>query len=237
MMARDKIRVHDLERQSARQQDNAANQTVTESATTEAAQPVLNARQNAVLRMQQTQGNAAVRRMMVQRAAAGEDGGKIDDDVTSQINSARGSGQSLDSGVVSRMGESMGADFSNVKVHADEQSHTLNQQLGAKAFTTGQDIFFQQGAYQPASSEGQHLLAHELTHVVQQGGSAPSGPLTLGPAHDSYEAEADNTAGQVMSALPAVQRAATPAIDEEDAPVQAMRDVQRESDQDCEDCA
>ncbi len=234
-MARDKIRVRDLERQSARQQENeTASQTVTESAATEA--PVLNARQNAVLRMQQTQGNAAVRRMMVQRATAGEDGGKIDDDVTSRINSARGGGQTLDTGIVSRMGESMGADFSGVKVHTDGESDTLNQQLGAKAFTTGQDIFFQQGAYQPSSSEGQHLLAHELTHVVQQGGSAPSGPLTLGPAHDSYEAEADNTASQVTSALPAVQRAATK-NEEEDAPVQAMRDVQRESDADCEDCA
>jgi len=56
-----------------------------------------------------------------------------------------------------------------VTVHTDGQSDQLNQALQAKAFTTGQDIFFQAGAYEPGSQAGQELLAHELTHVVQQG--------------------------------------------------------------------
>lgn len=60
------------------------------------------------------------------------------------------------------------ADFSGVKVHTDGQSDQLNQSIQARAFTTGQDVFFGQGEYNPGSRGGQELLAHELTHVVQQ---------------------------------------------------------------------
>jgi hypothetical protein len=66
----------------------------------------------------------------------------------------------------------MGADFSGVKVHTDSQSDQLNKSIQAKAFTTGQDVFFRQGAYEPSSQGGQELIAHELTHVVQQNGGA-----------------------------------------------------------------
>ena len=52
----------------------------------------------------------------------------------------------------------------------------LNDQLQARAFTTGSDVFFRKGDYQPTSHEGQELLAHELTHVVQQGGAGPVQP-------------------------------------------------------------
>ncbi|MGR3279773.1 eCIS core domain-containing protein [Acaryochloris marina NIES-2412] len=73
-------------------------------------------------------------------------------------------------GVQQTMGQAMGADFSGVRVHTDAQSNQLNQSLQAKAFTTGQDVFFQQGAYAPEKQSGQELIAHELTHVVQQNG-------------------------------------------------------------------
>jgi Domain of unknown function (DUF4157)/ADP-ribosyltransferase exoenzyme len=69
-----------------------------------------------------------------------------------------------------KMSQAMGADFSGVKVHTDSQSDQLNQSIQAKAFTTGQDVFFRQGAFDPSSRSGQELLAHELTHVVQQNG-------------------------------------------------------------------
>ena len=223
----DRVQLSDLEKSASHK--NGATETTAAETTTDSVGG-LNARQNAVLRMQKTLGNAAVQRMLVQRrvdAPAGREGEAIDDDVTSTINSARGSGQPLDNGVAQRMGEAMGADFSAVHVHADSQADALNQQLSAKAFTTGNDIFFQQGAYEPQSDSGQQLLAHELTHVVQQGGTAPSGPLTLGPAEDSFEAEADSTASQVMSAAPAsaqrhaddddsIQREAMPEEDEDE---------------------
>ncbi len=196
-MSRDRARLTELESQAKRQDTKT---DATQSSET-AAPSGLSANQNSVLRMQQSQGNAAVRRMLVQRAAAGKDGGPIDDDVTHQINSARGGGQALDATAAEKIGGTMGADFSDVHVHTDAHADSLNRQLSAKAFTTGSDIFFQQGAYQPSSSEGQHLLAHELTHVVQQSGSSPSGSLTLGPANDSYEQEADHSATQAMSSL------------------------------------
>ena len=70
------------------------------------------------------------------------------------------------------MEQVFGADFSGVKVHTDATSDELNQAIQAKAFTTGEDIFFRSGAYEPSSWGGQELLAHELTHVVQQNGGA-----------------------------------------------------------------
>jgi len=97
-------------------------------------------------------------------------GGEASTDLESSIQSARGSGQSLDANLQTKMGQAMGADFSGVKVHTDSQSDQLNKSIQAKAFTTGQDVFFRQGAYNPSSQGGQELIAHELTHVVQQTG-------------------------------------------------------------------
>lgn len=88
--------------------------------------------------------------------------------LASAINIARRNGQPLDAGLQQSMGQTMGVDFSGVRVHTDAQSDRLNQSIQAKAFTTGQDIFFRQGAYDPGSRGGQELIAHELTHVVQQ---------------------------------------------------------------------
>ena len=102
----------------------------------------------------------------------GEAGGAVSPDLEAQIQSAKGGGHALAPGLQQRMGEAMGADFSTVKVHADSQADRLNQSIQAKAFTTGSDIFFRQGAYKPDSKGGQGLIAHELTHVVQQNGGS-----------------------------------------------------------------
>ena len=98
-------------------------------------------------------------------------GGKASSEIESKINSAKGGGQSLTPDLQAKMGEAMGADFSGVKVHTNTEADQLNRSLQAKAFATGQDVFFRQGAYAPQSQEGQELIAHELTHVVQQGGA------------------------------------------------------------------
>jgi hypothetical protein len=89
-------------------------------------------------------------------------------DIETRINSARGSGQPLADEVREPMEQAFDADFSGVRTHTDAEADTLNQELSAKAFTTGPDIFFKQGVYEPATNSGKNLLAHELTHVVQQ---------------------------------------------------------------------
>lgn len=77
-------------------------------------------------------------------------------------------GQSLAPSIHRPMEQAFGANFNHVRIHADSQSDRLNNNLQARAFTTGQDIFFRRGEYQPNSKPGQELIAHELAHVVQQ---------------------------------------------------------------------
>jgi hypothetical protein len=165
-------------------------------------QPLTN---NNVTRMQQTVGNTTVQRILAQRSGDGQ--AEVDDDVANNIHSQRGGGQTINADIAAKAGGVMGHDLSNVRVHTDSTADNLSRQLNAKAFTTGNDIFFQQGAYNPSSSEGQHLISHELTHVVQQGASVPSvqGKLTVNDPHDQYEAEADHVADMVMSS-PDIQR-------------------------------
>jgi len=111
-----------------------------------------------------------MKRMDIQRKGM-EDAFDVGGDVESSIQSKRGSGQSLDGGTQNFMESRFGYDFSNVNVHTDADSDTLNRSLNARAFTTGSDVFFRSGEYNPNTSGGKELLAHELTHVVQQGGA------------------------------------------------------------------
>ncbi len=99
----------------------------------------------------------------------GLEGGDVDTDVARSIQSAKGGGAPLHDGVRSSMEKGFGADFGGVRVHTGGQADALNRSLNARAFTTGNDIFFGQGQYNPGSSGGQELIAHELTHTVQQG--------------------------------------------------------------------
>jgi hypothetical protein len=91
----------------------------------------------------------------------------------SAIVGAQGGGAPLARAVRQPMEAAFGADFGGVKVHTDGTADTLNRGLQARAFTTGQNIFFRSGEYDPRSRGGQELLAHELTHVVQQTGAKP----------------------------------------------------------------
>jgi hypothetical protein len=84
------------------------------------------------------------------------------------IAAERGRGAPLPEPVRADMEHRLGTDFSAVRVHQDREADSLNQALDAKAFTTGTDIFFSGGNYNPGSSAGRELLAHELTHVAQQ---------------------------------------------------------------------
>jgi hypothetical protein len=180
-----------------------------------------------ITRMQQTLGNDAVQRYLAQRS--GEGGAEIDEETTASIQDERGRGHKLNEDVAQEAGEAMGQDFSDVTVHTDSQADELNRRLGARAFTTGKDIFFREGAYEPGSRDGQKLIAHELTHVAQQGGeqSAVQGELRLNDPDDRYEAEADDVADAVVNqgAEAAVQRQAE---EEEEELVQAQAEEEEE---------
>lgn len=89
----------------------------------------------------------------------------------SGLNGSKGSGSPLPSGVKNQMETGFGADFSNVHIHTDSNAAQMSRQIGAQAFTHGSDIYFNEGKFNPASQSGQHLIAHELTHTVQQGAS------------------------------------------------------------------
>lgn len=157
-----------------------------------------------VLAIQQAHGNRHVQRMVesgafVRRASAGmKEGGELDPGVEASIQSARGGGQALDAGVRAQMEPAFGADFSGVRVHTGAEADRLNHAVSARAFTTGKDLFFRSGEYNPGTSSGRELLAHELTHVVQQRGATVQAKLTLGPVDDPAEREADDMAQRVM---------------------------------------
>lgn len=91
--------------------------------------------------------------------------------IESQINSSKGRGSALADEVRSFMEPRFATNFSQVRVHTDGEAVQMNRQLSAQAFTHGRDIYFGDLKYNPGSSEGKRLLAHELTHVVQQTGS------------------------------------------------------------------
>ncbi|MBD8489290.1 DUF4157 domain-containing protein [Echinicola sp. CAU 1574] len=90
-------------------------------------------------------------------------------DLTTRIQKASSGGRPLQKGVKTYMEPRFDSDFSGVRIHNDQESASLNSQLSARAFTYKNNIFFGKDQYQPESTGGKHLLAHELTHVVQQG--------------------------------------------------------------------
>jgi hypothetical protein len=149
--------------------------------------------------LQQLVGNQAVQRLLAQRS--GESGFELDDETASRINRERGGGQPLDTALQKQASETTGHDLSGVRVHTSPEAGDLSDQLRAKAFATGEDVFFGEGAYDPHSSEGRELIAHELTHVVQQstGAVGSTGKMTVNPPGDSYEQEADTVAQSITA--------------------------------------
>ncbi|MEO0533286.1 MAG: DUF4157 domain-containing protein [Cyanobacteria bacterium P01_A01_bin.123] len=117
---------------------------------------------------------------MPQVSWEGKEAGTVDEGLEDTIHRAKSGGQALTPDLQQSMGQAMGADFSDVKIHTDAESNELNKTIQAKAFTTGQDLFFKQGAYNPHTKTGQTLIAHELTHVVQQTGGSKVGKAEEG---------------------------------------------------------
>jgi len=111
----------------------------------------------------------------------------------------RAAGRPLDSAVREFMEPRFGHDFSRVRVHTDGGAANAAQAVQARAFTDGRNIVFGSGEYAPSTREGKRLLAHELTHVVQQSnGLSRRSSDRIGPANDPAEAEADDIANKVV---------------------------------------
>jgi hypothetical protein len=108
----------------------------------------------------------------VQRKTDGNTEGVASSDLSSRLSASKGGGQPLANDTRTSMESAMGVDFSNVRVHTGSEAVQMSQGINAQAFTHGSDVYFNEGKYDTGSSSGKHLLAHELTHTVQQGATS-----------------------------------------------------------------
>jgi hypothetical protein len=119
--------------------------------------------------------------------------------VVGQVTGA-GGGAPLDPSLRERFEPRFGVDFGSVRIHTGPRATESARAVNALAYTVGRDIVFADGHYAPHTERGARLLAHELTHVVQQGGDAvsPGTVDAVSEASDPSEHEADEVAGEVM---------------------------------------
>lgn len=121
----------------------------------------------------------------------------------------KSTGQPLEAGTRAKMEGAFGADFGGVRVHTGSEAGQAAQDVNAHAFTSGSDIFFNQGAYDPQSEGGEELIAHELAHVVQAGGQggglaakATGGGASVSSPGDAHEQAADRAAQAAVRGEP-----------------------------------
>ena len=192
-----------------------------------------------ILHLQRTAGNASVAGLL------GDSEREERSPVLDVIGS--GGGQPLEDGVRSGMETRFGHDFGDVRVHTDTRASESARAVQAHAYTVGSDIVFQSDRYSPNSSEGQHMLAHELTHVVQQrsgpvDGTPAGGGVRISDPSDRFEREAEATADRVMSApvAPVASGGESPSAvqrQEEEAPEEEVQGffVQRQEGEEAEE--
>jgi hypothetical protein len=94
--------------------------------------------------------------------------GEASPDISARLSSSKGGGSPLPHDTRTSMESAMGADFSNVRIHTGSEAAQMSQDLNAQAFTHGSDVYFNEGKYNTNSPDGKRLLAHELTHTIQQ---------------------------------------------------------------------
>src|ERR1051325_4202824 len=151
----------------------------------------------AMRQVQRTYGNSFVQRAIASRQSQASSDGVL----------RSGNGERLAEGTRTLIESRLGADLDDVRIHTDSQAAASAERLNANAFTTGRDIYFASGQYSPGSTSGQRLLAHELTHTMQQReGRSPSlvsadsrNQLQVGSPEDPLEHEADLRADAVVS--------------------------------------
>jgi len=146
-----------------------------------------------ILGLQRAVGNSGVGAMLE------EDKSPVHDVVNS------GGGSPLSADVREEMQARLGHDFSDVTVHTDSRAHESARSVNAHAYTVGSNVVFQRDKYDPSSVEGKTMLAHELTHVVQQrsgpvDGTSAGGGIKVSDPSDRFEREASANAERVMAA-------------------------------------
>ncbi|MFG2995251.1 DUF4157 domain-containing protein [Streptomyces sp. NPDC048340] len=153
-----------------------------------------------LLGLQQTVGNSAVTALLARRqeVQTAEDSARTVRDVTAS------EGSPLEEPVREEMEARLGHDFSDVRVHTDTAADESARAMGARAYTSGSHLVFQEGAFDPGSTDGATTLAHELTHVVQQrsgpvAGTPTAGGLQLSDPDDHHEREAVAAADKAVS--------------------------------------
>jgi len=169
-------------------------------------------RSHPILQLQRAVGNRAVQCLIARQcnSAVGilgnEQEGYFGVSVADIVNGGlRSPSQSLDAETRAFMEARFGYDFSAVRVHTNSEAAESSQAIDANAYTIGQDIVFGEGEYRPATSEGQRLLAHELTHIIQQSASTATygfpvaGELSVSDPEDVAEVDAEATANKVMA--------------------------------------
>ncbi len=175
-------------------------------------------------------GNATVQRLL-RSTDVDEQHPAVDDSIERAIEAKRGGGAALDSGTQQRLGGALQADLSGVRVHDDTEASDLNHAVKADAFTTGNDVFFREGKYSPGTAAGDKLLAHELTHVVQQSnGPTESGSMRVSNPGDAGEQQAEAVANEI----PSSGAAAGPAVarqEEEEEMLQPSPHLDRQEDE------
>lgn len=141
----------------------------------------------------------------LQRAVGNAGVASMADEERSPVHDVVGSGGSpLDADTRADMEARLGHDFGDVRVHTDAAAHESARSVHAQAYTVGSDIVFQRDRYDPSSETGRHMLAHELTHVVQQrsgpvDGTDAGGGVKVSDPSDRFEREAAATADHVMA--------------------------------------
>jgi hypothetical protein len=179
--------------------------------------------------LQRNAGNRAVQRL-ASDALAAVDGVAL----SARIGAAESTGGALDSSIKQRLSEALGADPGEIRIHADPEADELSQALGAKAFTSGQDIFFQSGTFDPSTPEGFELLVHESTHVLQQaagpvaGTATADGALAISDPGDAFERAASSTASSTTPAAPSADSRSVQRESEAPASMLGARPVQRD---------
>lgn len=158
--------------------------------------PILPNSQAGILALQQAAGNRAVNRLLQPGKDNRTSGGNGVPPIVNDV--LHSPGHPLDPTTRAFMESHFKQDFSQVRVHTDGRAAESAQVVKAVAYTTGQDVVFGAGKYAPKTTEGQHLLAHELTHVVQRVGSVGD-ELRIGSSHDSAEGEAAIVARSIVA--------------------------------------